>query len=99
MSEQNSGANVSIDYKLPLWGIVSAVGGGFVLLVGLFYNVSTLSQNSKDAAANLKDLQIAVQAGNTANASVAARTQLLEWRVDTNTADLKVLMRQSKGGK
>ena len=90
MSDQNPGANVSIDYKLPLWGIVSAVGGGFVLLVGLFYNVSSLT-------ASMKDLQVTVQAGNTAYSVLSGEMALQKFRLGTVEADLgqiKEMIRQ-----
>lgn len=75
-------ANVRFDLNLPLWGVLCAVGGGFALLVGLFVNVAALT-------ASVKDLQITVQAGNTAYSSLASRATLLEFRVENNTAEIK----------
>lgn len=86
-----TGPRVGVDFTLPIWGVITAVGTGFVLLVGLFYNVAALT-------ASVKDLQITVQAGNNAYSSLASRTTLLEFRVDGNTTDLK-RMQEQKGGK
>lgn len=92
MNERNTppGANVSVDFKLPLWGILVAVGTGFVMLVGLFFNVATLTQS-------VKDLQVTVQTGNTAYSSLASRATLLEFRVQNNTDDIKRM--HAKDGK
>ena len=86
----NPGARVGVDLNLPLWGIISAVGGGFILLVGLFYNVSSLT-------ASMKDLQITVQAGNTAYSVLSGEMALQKFRLGTVEADLgqiKELIRQ-----
>ena len=73
---------VGVDFQLPLWGIMCAAGSGFVLLVGMYFNVAQLT-------ASVKDLQITVQAGNSAYSSLASRTTLLEFRVDNNTSEIK----------
>ena len=78
------GTRVAMDFTLPLWGVLSSVGGGFVMLVGLFFNVAALTSG-------VKDLQITVQAGNTAYSSLASRTTLLEFRVENNSEELKRL--------
>lgn len=76
-----------MDFTLPLWGVITAVGGGFIMLVGLFYNVAALT-------ASVKDLQITVQAGNTAYSSLSSRATLLEFRVQNNADELKRLANQ-----
>jgi hypothetical protein len=75
-------ANVRLDLNLPLWGVITTFGGGFVMLVGLFFNVAALT-------ASVKDLQITVQAGNTAYSSLASRTTLLEFRAENNASEIK----------
>ena len=86
MSEHNTTATqrVGIDFQLPLWGVICAAGTGFVLLVGMYVNVAALT-------ASVKDLQITVQAGNTAYSSLASRATLLEFRVENNTSELQRL--------
>ena len=86
MSERNTTATqrVGIDFKLPLWGVICAAGTGFVLLAGMYFNVAALT-------ASVKDLQITVQAGNTAYSSLASRTTLLEFRVENNASELQRL--------
>lgn len=92
MSEHDTKATqrVGVDFTLPLWGVLSAAGVGFVLLVGMYYNVSALTSS-------VKDLQIAVQAGNTASSSLASRTTLLEFRVDNNANEIQRI--NARGGK
>lgn len=91
-NNQLPGTRVAMDFTLPLWGVITAVGGGFVMLVGLFFNVAALT-------ASVKDLQITVQAGNTAYSSLASRATLLEFRVQNNADELKRLASQlHKGG-
>jgi hypothetical protein len=80
-------ANVRLDLNLPLWGVITAFGGGFVMLVGLFFNVAALT-------ASVKDLQITVQAGNTAYSSLASRATLLEFRVENNASEIKQITLQ-----
>lgn len=86
-------ARVGMDFTLPLWGVITAAGTGFVLLVGMFFNVAALTQS-------VKDLQIIVQAGNTAYASLSSRVTLLEFRAQNNADELKRLGSTSdRGGK
>lgn len=80
--ETKATQRVGVDFQLPLWGIMCAAGSGFVLLVGMYFNVAQLT-------ASVKDLQITVQAGNSAYSSLASRTTLLEFRVDNNTSEIK----------
>lgn len=86
-NNQLPGPRVAMDFTLPLWGVITAVGGGFVTLVGLFFNVAALT-------ASVKDLQITVQAGNTTYSSLASRTTLLEFRAQNNADELKRLATQ-----
>lgn len=76
-----------MEFTLPLWGVLTAAGTGFVMLVGLFFNVAALT-------ASVKDLQITVQAGNTAYSSLSGRATLLEFRVDSNSVEIKRLTAQ-----
>ena len=91
---QHPGTRVAMDFTLPLWGVITVVGGGFVMLVGLFFNVTALT-------ASVRDLQITVQAGNTAYSSLASRTTLLEFRAENNAAEIKQILVQlrAKEGK
>lgn len=84
MSEHDTKATqrVGIDFTLPLWGVVCVLGTGFVLLVGMYFKVAELT-------GGVKDLQVTVQAGNTAYSSLASRTTLLEFRVDNNANELR----------
>ena len=79
--ETKATQRVGVDFQLPLWGIMCAAGSGFVLLVGMYFNVAQLT-------ASVKDLQITVQAGNSAYSSLASRTTLLEFRVNNNTSEI-----------
>lgn len=84
MSDHDTTATqrVGMDFTLPLWGVVCAAGTGFVLLVGMYFNVAALTTS-------VKELQITVQAGNTAYSTLASRTALLEFRVDNNAAEIR----------
>lgn len=84
MSEHDTTATqrVGMDFTLPLWGVVCAAGTGFVLLVSMYFNVAALT-------ASVKDLQVIVQAGNTAYTSMAGRMALLEYRIENNTTEIQ----------
>lgn len=82
--ETKATQRVGMDFTLPLWGVVCAAATGFVLLVGMYFNVAALTSS-------VKDLQITVQAGNTAYSSLASRTTLLEFRVENNTTEIQRL--------
>lgn len=86
MSEHETKATqrVGMDFTLPLWGVVCAAGTGFILLVGMYFNVAALTNS-------VKDLQITVQAGNTAYSSLASRATLLEFRVENNSNEIQRL--------
>lgn len=86
MSDHDTKATqrVGMDFTLPLWGVVCAAGTGFVLLVGMYFNVAALTNS-------VKDLQITVQAGNTAYSSLASRATLLEFRVENNSNEIQRL--------
>ena len=86
MSEHETKATqrVGMDFTLPLWGVVCAAGTGFSLLVGMYFNVAALTNS-------VKDLQITVQAGNTAYSSLASRATLLEFRVENNSNEIQRL--------
>lgn len=86
-NNQLPGPRVGMDFTLPLWGVLTAIGAGFTMLVGLFFNVAALTNS-------VKDLQITVQAGNTAYSSLASRATLLEFRVQDNSDELKRLNAQ-----
>ena len=92
MSDHDTKATqrVGMDFTLPLWGVVCAAGTGFVLLVGMYFNVAALTSS-------VKDLQITVQAGNAASSSLASRTTLLEFRVDNNANEIQRI--NARGGK
>ena len=84
MSEHDTTATqrVGMDFTLPLWGVVCAAGTGFVLLVGMYFNVAALT-------ASVKDLQVTVQAGNTAYTNMTGRMALLEYRIENNTNEIQ----------
>ena len=86
MSERDTKATqrVGMDFTLPLWGVVCAAGTGFILLVGMYFNVAALTNS-------VKDLQITVHAGNTAYSSLASRATLLEFRVENNSNEIQRL--------
>ena len=86
MSDHDTKATqrVGMDFTLPLWGVVCAAGTGFILLVGMYFNVAALTNS-------VKDLQITVQAGNTAYSSLASRATLLEFRVENNANEIQRL--------
>ena len=75
---------VGVDFTLPLWGVLCVLGSGFVLLVGMYFNLTSLTQS-------VKDLQITVQAGNNAYSTLASRATLLEFRVENNSDELKAI--------
>ena len=78
------GARLTIDLKIPLWGMITAAGAGFILFASLYFSVQALT----DA---VKDLQITVKSGNTSVMTLQSEQSLIKFRVGTNEADILLL--------
>ena len=80
-SPDMSGARVSVDLKLPLWGMITAAGAGFALFASLYFSVQALT----DA---VRELQITVKSGNTSVSVLTSEVALLKFRVGTIESDM-----------
>jgi len=81
--------------KVPLWGLISAAGAGFVLFAGLYFNVQSLTEA-------VRELQITVKSGNTSVSVLTSEMALLKFRTGTLEADvarINEIQRNSRGGK
>ena len=91
----DAGARVTVDMKVPLWGLISAAGAGFVLFAGLYFNVQSLTEA-------VRELQITVKSGNTSVSVLTSEMALLKFRTGTLEADvarINEIQRNSRGGK
>ena len=79
-NNNNRGANISIDFKLPLWGLISAAGASFVLVAILYFSVEALK-------VAVIDLQVTVKAGNAALVTVASDNNMQNFRLASIEAE------------
>jgi len=88
-------ARIVFDLKVPLWGVISAFGAGFVLFASLYFSVQALT----DA---VRELQVTVKTGNTSVMTLQSEQSLIKFRVGTNEADillLKTLVNEAMKGR
>lgn len=88
-------AGVTLEMKIPLWGVMTVIGSGVLLIMGLYFNVQALT-----VAVN--ELQITVKSGNTAFSVLSGEMSLQKFRlgsVETDLARLNEMFRQQQGGK
>ena len=92
---ENTGARVVFDLKIPLWGLLSATGAGFILFAGLYFNVQALTEA-------VRELQITVKSGNTSVSVLSSEMALIKFRVGTLETDalrINEAIRNQKGQK
>ncbi len=75
---------MTIDYSVPLWGVLSVLGAGLLLLVGMYFN--GLATNKA-----VEELQILVKSGNASVTVLNSEVNLLKFRVDAHDASIKNL--------
>lgn len=80
---------VTIDYSVPLWGVLSVVGAGMLALVGMYFN----GLQTQEA---VKELQILMKSGNSSVTVLNSEVNLLKFRVDTIDASVKALESRAK---
>lgn len=81
------GARFTVDLKIPLWGMITAAGAGFVLFASLYFSVQALTEA-------VRDLQVTVKTGNTSVMTLQSEQSLIKFRVGTNEADILLLKSQ-----
>lgn len=81
-AEPSIGARITLDLKIPLWGMVTAGSAGLFMAIALYFNVQALTEA-------VKDLQIAVKSGNSSITSVVGQVQLIDLRTSNNETDIK----------
>jgi len=86
MSDQQTttSTRVTIDYSVPLWGVLSVLGCGALILVGMYFN----GLQTQEA---VKELQILVKSGNNSVNLLDREVTLLKFRVDGHDSSIKVL--------
>lgn len=86
----NPSARITLDLKVPLWGVISASCAGFVLFAGLYFNVQALTEA-------VRELQITVKTGNTSVSVLSSEVALIKFRVGSLEAN--EVIRNQKGQK
>jgi len=82
--QHHTSTRVTIDYSVPLWGVLSVLGVGILALFGMYFT----GLQTQEA---VKDLQILVKSGNTSVNLLDREVNLLKFRVDTIDAAVKNL--------
>ena len=75
---------ITLDFRIPLWGLIGAVAGGFVLFASLYFSVQALTEA-------VRELQITVKTGNTSVMTLQSEQSLIKFRVGTNESDILLL--------
>lgn len=75
-------ARSEVVLTLPLWGILSALGAGFLCLVVIWADVRALNES-------VDELQVTMKNENTSTSSTIADIALLKFRMDAVESDLK----------
>ena len=82
--QPTTSTRVTIDYSVPLWGVLSVVGAGLLALIGMYFS----SLQTQEA---VKELQILVKSGNNSVNLLDREVVLLKFRVDGHDASIKNL--------
>lgn len=85
-------ARISVDFRLPLWGMLTAAGAGFILFAGLYFSVQALTEA-------VRELQITVKSGNTSVSVLSSEVALLKFRVGTLEVDVQRINESLRGVK
>ncbi|HQS00786.1 MULTISPECIES: hypothetical protein [unclassified Polaromonas] len=80
---------VTIDYSVPLWGVLSVVGAGLLALVGMYFN-GLQTQKA------VEELQILMKSGNQSVTVLNSEVNLLKFRVETIDSSVKALQEQAR---
>lgn len=79
-----------IDFKIPLWSILSAAFFLALLIGGMYFQLGQLREDTAE-------LKIAVKAGNTSTTTVQGQLAILEYRIGTLEADKRSASHASGG--
>lgn len=79
---------VTIDYSVPLWGVLCVLGVGLLALIGMYFN-GLQTQKS------VEELQILMKSGNQSVIVLSSEVNLLKFRVETHESTLKQIQLQS----
>jgi len=82
--QTHSSTRVTIDYSVPLWGVLSVLGVGLLVLIGMYFN-GLATQKA------VEELQILVKSGNNSVNLLDREVNLLKFRVDGHDSSIKVL--------
>jgi uncharacterized protein YoxC len=88
----NPSARITLDLRVPLWGVISASGAGLLLVAGLYFSVQALTEA-------VRELQITVKSGNTSVSVLSSETALLKFRVGTLEVDVQRINESLRGVK
>jgi len=78
-----------IDMKLPLSWILGVAALFIAGAFGIYYQVGSQGETLKDMKDQLKDLKIAINAGNNQAMTLSGEIAILRFRVETIEADRK----------
>ena len=96
ITPEEAGARISVDFKLPLWGLLTAFSLACLMIAGLYFNVQGLT-------AAVTELQVTVKAGNAALVNAGSENAMQNYRlgaIETEQSRINELLRsvQIKGG-
>ena len=94
---ENPGARISVDFKLPLWGLLTSFSLACLMLAGLYFNVQGLT-------VAVTELQVAVKAGNAALVNVSSENAMQNYRlgaIEAEQSRMNDMLRsmQARGGR
>lgn len=69
-----------IDFRIPVWSILSAAAFLAVVIGGMYFQLNKLSED-------MSELKIAVKSGNTSQNTVQGELAILRFRVETLESD------------
>jgi len=76
-------ARTLVEWKLPLSWILGVVGVFAAFAIGLIFQIGSQGETLKDMKDQLKDMKIAINAGNNQAMTLAGEIAILRFRVET----------------
>ena len=94
---ETPGARISVDFKLPLWGLLTAFSLACLMIAGLYFNVQGLT-------AAVTELQVTVKAGNAALINMSSENAMQNYRlgaIETEQSRMNDMLRaaQARSGR
>lgn len=85
-----------IEWKIPLWGVVSAAGAFALFLIAVWVTGTNTQKEVKDLQDVVRDLKEEVKSGNKGMSKMDANQVLFQFRLETNESDIRALKNKGK---